>query len=108
MMNDADMSNFYTETLMFRYFRDRFDEYLLERFLRQQEQADVLLPQPALFNRVRVLRQVVTELRHPTGGHAAMTPGQVLALIAMILELITQLQGVVAEVVKRVREIRQA
>ena len=56
-------------------------------------------PAASIFGR-RTLRAVVQELR------PSMTPGEILGIITLILQLIVELRGVVSDIVDRVRASR--
>lgn len=89
---------------MFGFLNRWRDDRLLEHIVRRHEE-EAPVTYAAAFGR-GTLRMVVRQLRHPVDGTKGMSPTDILSLIAVILQLITQFQGVIEEIVKRIRELR--
>ena len=80
---------------MFGFIKRWRDEYRLDEAILKHEAT----PAASIFGR-RTLRAVVQELR------PSMTPGEILGIITLILQLIVEFRGVVKDVVDRVRASR--
>ena len=80
---------------MFGFIQRWRDDRKLEQVIAKHEATPTVIR----FGR-RTLRTVVKQLR------PSMTPGEILGLITMILQLIVELQGVVKDIVDRVRASR--
>jgi hypothetical protein len=83
------------------------DTRALNRVVAGHERQYDTLPTAQRFGR-GTLRMVVARLRDPdVMGGAAMTPGEILGLITLILQLIVDLRGIVSEIVDAIRRARQ-
>lgn len=89
---------------MFGFLTRWRDERLLEQVISRHEES---LPFEVYATQGRgTLRMVVNRLRYPADGGPGMSVTDILQMVAVILQLIVQLQGMIEEVVARIRELR--
>lgn len=89
---------------MFGFLTRWRDERTLEQVIQRHEES---LPFELYATQGRgTLRMVVNRLRHPADGGPGMSVTDILAFLAVIVQLIVLFNGVIEEVVARIRELR--